>query len=138
MVLAYRKTIGQAYPHRDPVAVFKVLGECASPLGTTQVAITRATAISTAEVNKIVGQASEKGWVQRENCRTSTGAKIIFLTESGRQILAEFDQRCLAACDALASPRSDSQAVRKRGRRSKSVISTVQTRSIFDVPGDQS
>jgi hypothetical protein len=100
IVQGYRQTIGRAYPQRDPVAVFKVLEECAAPMGTTQVAITRSTGVRTAEVNKIVGQAAEMGWLHLESSRSSSGAKPLFLTDLGRRILVEFDRHCLAVCNS--------------------------------------
>lgn len=105
MVQAYRRTVGRAYPQRDPVAVFKVLEECAAPMGTTQVAITRSTGVRTAEVNKIVSRAAEMGWVRLESSRSRSGAKPVFLTELGRQILGEFDRRCAVVCRSAKSKR---------------------------------
>lgn len=101
MVRAYRQTIGRAYPQRDPIAVFKVLEECSTPIGTTQIAITKSTGVRIAEVNKIVSQAAEMGWVYRESSRSRSGRKAVVLTELGRKILAEFDRQCTVVCHSV-------------------------------------
>lgn len=91
---AYRETIGRAYPHRDPVAVLKVLGECALPLPLNQVAIASTTGVSTAEVNKIISQALANGWVHLEARQSGAGTKLVSLTDAGMSVLSEFDRRC--------------------------------------------
>jgi DNA-binding MarR family transcriptional regulator len=127
MLLAYRETIGRAYPQRDPISVFKVLEECASPLGTTQIAIAKVTGVRGTEVNKIVGQAAEIGWVNRESRRSSTGAKTVFLTEQGHQMLAEFDRRCLAA----STSGSPAPGCENRKRRRESSRAAGQTITLY-------
>jgi DNA-binding MarR family transcriptional regulator len=130
MFQAYRETVGQAFPKRDPISVLKVIEQCAAQ--TTQVAITKATGVRSAEVNKIVAQAVEKGWVHRESSRSSSGAKTVFLIKEGRQILAKFDLQCVAACTSVPSP-----VTQNKKRQSKNRRTAAQTITLFAI-GEQS
>lgn len=113
MYRAYIEAFGGAYPQRDPISVFKVLEECAGPVPTTQVAITSATGVKSGEVNKIIDKADQKGWVDRQETRTSSGAKMLSLTDEGRRVLSVFNERCMEACAAAVSPNSPVAGERK-------------------------
>lgn len=121
-------TFGDAYPQRDPINVFRVLEECTGSVPTTQVAITSATGVKSGEVNKIVDKAWQKGWVHRQETRTSSGAKMLSLTDEGRRVLSVFNQRCMEACTAavstVPSASGEGKATKRLARRKARAAAT--------------
>jgi DNA-binding MarR family transcriptional regulator len=129
MLIAYRQTIGRAYPQRDPISVFHVLEECASPIGTTQIAITKATGVRRAEVNKVVGQAVQFGWIERGTSRSSSGSKTVMLTPAGRQMIADFERRCVAACTPRPTPTNN----KNNRRQPAGHQATLERLTVFEI-----
>ena len=106
MIQSYRQTLGKAYPKQDLLAVLAVYQTCAAVPGVSQARICRGSGLKPANVSKIIHKGCEMGWILQEGTRTPTGEKPVQLTQKGKKVLADLEERCTTTSNSLSTKKN--------------------------------
>ena len=119
------------FPHRDPVFVLRILNCISANDGISQQQICQATGISKSEVCKIVGELTEKTWIEPQAANQKDGSRALHLRQTGHQALVALDQDFDKKLNSLASSRGNRPAARRRKSGRPAPKELKNTRRLF-------